>query len=190
MKRKITDLTEERTFYNRYRDAFGNRVSEPYQKAIKRKVNTVQGGARFGHYIIDYIILMFLNVLLVFMGVISYEISPTSGVDLFFNVASILLTLMYYFTLETTLGYTVGKLITNSVVVDEYGEKPDATRILGRTFSRLIPFEALSCLSERGWHDKFSKTFVVTREELATIKRLQQEQAGELYVDDRQDILD
>ncbi len=76
--------------------------------------------------------------------------------------------LIYYIPLEGFFGFTVGKLITGTRVVTENGGKPRWGQIVGRTFARFIPFEALSVLfwndkERRGWHDSLSKTCVVRR---------------------------
>ena len=72
----------------------------------------------------------------------------------------ILLYYLYYFIFEFTFRQTVGKMITKSKVVNvENGEKPNFSRILLRTLSRLIPIDFLSYLfSPNGIHDRLSKT--------------------------------
>lgn len=72
----------------------------------------------------------------------------------------ILLYYLYYFILELTLGQTIGKMITKTKVVNtENKEKPNFTRILTRTISRLIPIDFLTYLfSSNGIHDILSKT--------------------------------
>jgi uncharacterized RDD family membrane protein YckC len=67
--------------------------------------------------------------------------------------------------MEGLTGRTLGKLVTGTMVVDENGNKPEFSRIIGRTFCRLIPFDALSFLGEEhsGWHDTISKTKVIKR---------------------------
>ena len=62
----------------------------------------------------------------------------------------------------------MGKLITGTRVVTENGGKPRWGQIVGRSFARFIPFEALSVLfwndkERRGWHDSLSKTCVVRK---------------------------
>ena len=76
--------------------------------------------------------------------------------------------LLYYVPLEGFFGFTVGKLITGTRVVTENGGKPRWGQIVGRSFARFIPFEALSVLfwndkERRGWHDSLSKTCVVRK---------------------------
>lgn len=190
MKLKITDLTVEKTSFRKQTDASGNTIREPYQANVKRKVNCVQGGKRLGHYMIDYVILFAINFLLALAGIFSSSGDASGALEIIFNIGAIFTTVVYYFALESTMGTTIGKLVTNSVVIDANGNKPSPSRLLGRSFARLIPLEAFSCLGEQGWHDTFSKTYVVTKTELATLKRLQREQSGEVHVDDREDVLD
>jgi uncharacterized RDD family membrane protein YckC len=189
-KLKITELTEEKTFYHRDRDAFGNRTAEPYQAAVKRKVQTVQGWKRFGHYLIDLIILYAINFLIGLVFALIDPYTANTVPDLTWNLVSMLVTAIYYFGIEYAIGTSIGKLVTNSVVIDEYGDKPDGSTLLGRSFARIIPFEAFSCLGERGWHDTLSKTYVVTKTERDILHKLLEEQSGKIRVDDRHDILD
>jgi uncharacterized RDD family membrane protein YckC len=68
---------------------------------------------------------------------------------------------------------TVGKFITQTIVVDEHGEKPHHETILIRSLCRLIPFNPFSVLFlGRGWHDSISKTYVVNKKALDEKKRL------------------
>ena len=73
--------------------------------------------------------------------------------------------LFYYNVFEIFFARTVGKFITQTIVVNENGEKPNLETILVRTLCRLIPFELLSFLvmPARGWHDCISKTYVVNK---------------------------
>ena len=72
----------------------------------------------------------------------------------------ILLYYLYYFIFELTIGQTIGKMITKTIVVNiDNGERPNFTRILIRTISRLIPIDFLSYLFlYNGIHDILSKT--------------------------------
>ena len=196
MRATIHQITEIKTFYKRERDAFGNRTVEDYQKAIPRKVKLVTGLPRLAHYIIDALI---IGVILAgvhfflldgiyrgysfgfkFNGFIYYLI-PT--------IDQIIITVGYYFICEKTLQRTIGKFATNSVVINEYAEAPESGSLIGRSFSRLVPFDAISCLSDRGWHDRWSKTYVVTTNERHTLRKLLNQQQG-VFISDRLDILD
>ena len=81
--------------------------------------------------------------------------------------------LFYYNVFEIFFARTVGKFITQTIVVDENGEKPNHETILVRTLCRLIPFEILSFLGmpARGWHDRISKTYVVNKDLLDQKKK-------------------
>jgi len=74
----------------------------------------------------------------------------------------------YYTLMEGTFGFTLGKLITNTRVVDEYGRSPTFWKAFLRSLCRLIPFNAFSLLmsddeTRRGWHDSIPRAYVVNR---------------------------
>jgi uncharacterized RDD family membrane protein YckC len=62
------------------------------------------------------------------------------------------------------------KLILGRIVVNEYGEKPTFKQIVARSYSRIVPFEIFSCLSQFGWHDKWSDTFVLRKKDLIELQ--------------------
>jgi uncharacterized RDD family membrane protein YckC len=69
----------------------------------------------------------------------------------------------YYLGFEALFGKTPAKWITGTRVVTTRGRRPRFAQILGRTFTRLVPFEAFSFLGRKasGWHDTWSGTRVV-----------------------------
>ncbi len=81
--------------------------------------------------------------------------------------------LLYYVVLETFFGRTIGKFVTQTIVVDENGNLPKHDVILIRTLSRLIPFYEFSFIVNptRGWHDMLSKTYVVNKKLLEEKKQ-------------------
>lgn len=83
------------------------------------------------------------------------------------NSLAYLLYLAYYVAFEAATDRTIGKYITGTIVVKEDGSKPEFTDIFIRSISRFVPFEALSFFgkSGRGWHDKWSKTYVIKASE-------------------------
>jgi len=129
---------------------------------------------RFLNYLIDLIIFYSLFAIL---GIVLYFIADSvANEDLMYflddldNVNPLLdrlitafIMVLFYTVLEGFSQKTVGKLITQTKVVLEDGEKPSFGVILKRSLSRIIPFEAFSFLGEtsRGWHDSISKTYVV-----------------------------
>jgi uncharacterized RDD family membrane protein YckC len=63
-----------------------------------------------------------------------------------------------------TNGRTIGKLLTGTTVVTDYGSKPSTGAFMLRTLSRFMPFEAFSFFSANGkWHDTWTDTVVVKK---------------------------
>lgn len=114
-------------------------------------------GSRFGNAFLDGIAIRILIFIL-----------STDVLSIPYQIAWILpLTgyIAYYLILEYRLGQTVGKMLTGTVVVDEYGNRPSFRQVLLRFLVRHIPlFNALSFFfykDRRGWHDRWSGTYVV-----------------------------
>ncbi|MEO5787460.1 RDD family protein [Gelidibacter sp.] len=126
---------------------------------------------RFLNYLIDiitqYVIMFVLGFASVYigdylgyyeMGQFFTELSTIEDLTI-----SYLLLLLYYFTFESLTFRSLGKYATNTKVIMQNGEEPTPKDILIRTLCRLIPFDGLSFLGVKGkgWHDSFSKTYVV-----------------------------
>lgn len=132
----------------------------PRDGATQVKINLASAGQRIGNYVIDtivfYIILLVVAFVFGMLGLISD--SPLMLYPLVFAVM-----LGYYIIMEASFGKTVGKFVTGTKVVTENGEKPSLGAIIGRSFCRLIPFEAFSLLGSDtvGWHDSIPKTRVI-----------------------------
>jgi hypothetical protein len=195
-KKTIEDLKLTKTFYKRERDAFGNRTKEPYQAQIKREVNFITGWPRFGHYMIDAVIIGLLVLGVEFIS--NIYIGPdiglsgsSNGVDYNFlpSAPNIVITIAYYMICEATMQRTVGKFATNTVVIDQYAQATSKGALFGRTCARLVPFEAFSCLGKRGWHDRWSKTYVVKTEERDELLALLRD-TDNMYINESEEILD
>ncbi len=78
-------------------------------------------------------------------------------------VFSCFIIIAYYVILEWNTGRTLGKLVMGTKVIDESGGNPSFKQIIGRSFARLIPFEAFTFFGRQshGLHDKLSKTYVI-----------------------------
>lgn len=186
MMLKITELTETRwrTVYTR--DAYGNRERDTEKYIAYRLVRSVAPGPRFGHFIIDLIafqIVIFIveYVFEMLMQLTNFNISLNLTIGLISNIVLLLLYPACYAFCENKWQKTPGKFLTKTVVIDEYGNKPELRAIILRSLIRLVPFEPLSCTDasySNGWHDRWSKTWVVAEEELAQIKQLQTEQSA------------
>ena len=141
---------------------FAQEATEPQQFVMASQ------GKRVANYIIDRIcwtLLFFLLGLLLAAtgndGALAWleDINPILDYFLTAIVATLYYSLFEFFA----NGKTIGKLITRTRVINEYGETPDFGTILGRSLARFVPFEPFSFLGSQanGWHDKWSKTMVV-----------------------------
>ena len=113
-------------------------------------------------FIVDYISYLCLSVAI---GVGIALVFGQEGIDALERVPNLIVGMAiitaYYVFFEAIWGRTPGKFLMGTVVVTEHGEKPSFGQIIGRTLCRFIPFEPLSCLGERGWHDSIPKVLVV-----------------------------
>lgn len=142
-------------------------------------------GSRFANSLIDIFIFYILIAFLAAVFYLVLEFMVTDAIFDWINAIpsgfSTLLTysvyFLYFMILETLVGKTIGKLITKTSVVLENGEKPTKSAVAIRTISRFVPFDAFTYLGtpSRGWHDRWSKTYVVKDEVLRDHKRLHQQ---------------
>lgn len=171
---KITEIYIEKEYLKSERDAYGNRVKVPTIGRFKREPELVGHWARLGHYLIDFIIITALAFLLAILVALAFPKLFTSLTtplfyfklgyfEIRYDVFSMLLIVAYYLVTEATMQRSIGKFVTGTVVIDEYANKPPTSVLVGRSFARLIPFDAFSCLGARGWHDKVSATYVVKK---------------------------
>ncbi|MDR2122249.1 MAG: RDD family protein [Flavobacteriaceae bacterium] len=130
--------------------------------------NLAPKGLRLANYIIDLI--AFYIFMFIFMATLGFFLGITGNeslVPIFEDVLLVrLLIVVFYvvFMLTTEAafgGKSIGKIITGTKVVTEYGEKPTIRNFAIRNLYRLVPFDMLSFLDKVGWHDKWSNTRVV-----------------------------
>jgi hypothetical protein len=117
---------------------------------------------RFFHLLVDLIIclLIFSN----FIGIFLAILPNTLNERLLLWILAIIFRSVYYLFYETLLGATPAKLLSETRVVDEDGQKLKLSVGLQRTLIRFVPFEPFSFLSY-GWHDKWTNTIVVKEEQ-------------------------
>lgn len=136
--------------------------SEVSAPETSRAIVRAGKGRRFGTLLVDYAMFMLLSFCI---GVIIALLFGDRGVKALESIPDFVLGLLilssYYVFFEGIWARTPGKLVFGTVVVTEAGTKPSIKQVLGRTLCRFIPFEALSFLGERGWHDSIPKTHVV-----------------------------
>ncbi|PSL47459.1 RDD family protein [Chitinophaga niastensis] len=113
---------------------------------------------RFGNFIIDYVIAMAVLMAIAFMLGLQQIVLAEYEYQLIF----VLLYVGYCFIMEAFAnGRTIGKMITKTRVVRYDGQPLSPLTVLGRSFSRIVPFEAFSGLGDAPWHDKWTNTEVI-----------------------------
>ncbi|MTH14973.1 RDD family protein [Flavobacterium sp. LC2016-01] len=131
-------------------------------------------GIRFLNYILDGIfaflifagLCAFTGILIGLFGLTGLSVWMDNLGNWGWNFIMMLIYFFYYLITEGLFGRSLGKFITGTTVVNEYGEKTDFATILRRTLCRFIPFEIFSCLGTRGWHDSMTDTYVVNKKAL------------------------
>ena len=131
-------------------------------------------GRRLGNLFLDNIFVQILSVAVSFaFGMICglaltalgmpFDENAQGWIGIASFVLNILLVLGYYIITEAAFQRSPAKFITKTMVVRADGTRPSTGQIIGRTFARMIPFEAFSFLGTPpvGWHDSLSKTRVV-----------------------------
>lgn len=182
-KLKITEIKESYTVKSRIKGGGAGPDGSQFEyKTLTRykEVITVEGWARFGHYLLDvvfyYIFALILAIPIVVvcmaLGMDVGNIGEGSGL---YNLVDRLISWLilypgYYILFESSMQSTPGKLILGRVVVNEYGEKPGFFTIVKRSYSRIVPFESFSCFSALGWHDSWTDTMVIRKKDLEELK--------------------
>lgn len=125
-------------------------------------------GIRVANYFIDAIAFFILFVVLFLLfEVVGFEfLSYLELNPLIDRLISAVLYVLFMVLQEIIFkGRSIGKFLTGSVVVMEDGSQPDVQSYFIRNLCRIIPFDGLSFLGNRGWHDSISKTWVVNKKE-------------------------
>lgn len=181
--KKITELSEVKTTTTHYRDEYGNLIRGEQEVTVLRNVNSVNSDLRFVHFIID---LIFFQILWSLIGYVEGYLAILTKANLFTSltigffssIMSLISYPVFYFLFEYVWQRTPSKWLTKTIVIDEFGNKPELRSLVLRSLSRIVPFEPLSYLANaRGWHDRWSDTWVVKESELAEIKQLQAQQS-------------
>ncbi|MEI9957598.1 MAG: RDD family protein [Ferruginibacter sp.] len=130
-----------------------------YENERTAQFSPAPAGLRFTNRLIDAVLILYILWINAssLIAYFNFNISPR-----FYFLLEIPFLLFYYIILEGIFNTSAGKCATNTTIVNMQGERPSFAQILGRTFCRLIPFEAFSFLGEgaRGWHDSLTNTYV------------------------------
>lgn len=138
---------------------------------------------RFFHRILDLIVVTFAiypsfeYILRFLMKILDGSTSSFSPIWVVFQSREFIYifisgsTLLYYLIIESIFNTSIGKTILGNVIINNVAEQPSVKQRVGRTFARLIPFDAISFLAiSRGWHDSLTQTYLVKGEKIADIE--------------------
>ena len=131
---------------------------------------------RLMHFIID---IFFINILSVLVYLLSSFVTLNTSFPRVSDwidslnqyekiIYRVIICFFYYGLTEYFLSRTFAKYFTKTIVVLKDGSKPNFIAVLARTTLRIMPFECLTFLRGRepGFHDEYSKTFVVKKDKL------------------------
>ncbi|TZF89753.1 RDD family protein [Cognatilysobacter lacus] len=121
-------------------------------------------GRRFGTMVADYVIYYVLSLVISMAVIVAFGPGALQGGKAY--LITIPVYLSYYSGFEGVLGRTPGKFIFGTRVVTRAGGAPSFGQAIGRTLSRVIPFEPFSVLFASdgdaiGWHDSIARTKVI-----------------------------
>lgn len=125
-------------------------------------------GQRFINFIIDQVV--FIVVIVVMILCISFTIEDEMAVieaiehlpPVVDRLASLIIYGIYMAITEGIFkGKTVGKLITGTKAVRKNGDAISWKDAFFRGLVRIIPFEPLSALGIKPWHDRWTNTTVI-----------------------------
>jgi uncharacterized RDD family membrane protein YckC len=167
-EKKITDIFQEKVVKRkeRTRDGEWETIEKAYHE--KRPVNSLSPLLRFVHGFVDI-----LAMLILFDASLRLANALRISVDL-----SLLIWIIfpgYYILSEFYFQRTIGKFLTGSFVIDEFGRNPNFKTVFLRTVTRFVPYDAFSIFGEydgRYWHDRWTKTYVVSASEVSLIERI------------------
>ena len=180
---KITEIKEYYTVKRKQKNTEGKLVEVEKTLYRFKEVPYVTGWPRFGHFLLDRVFYYIFAVAFgVMLGIIIGLLGGARWIGSMNNtlldlILYVIVYPLYYIVLEGSTQASLGKLILKRIVVNEYGDKPTFKQIVGRSYARLVPFEQFSCFAEKGWHDEWSKTFVIRKkdlEDLLVLARLQE----------------
>jgi uncharacterized RDD family membrane protein YckC len=151
-----------------YRIPESDLLETPLVQAVEAASKT----RRFFNWLIDRLAiygLIFLAIILAYAIGDEEVVVWIDGIDTITDYAITYAAMLVYYTLmEGLLGFSIGKLVTDTRAVDAHGRRLTFWRALLRSLCRLIPFDAFSLLLSdddvrRAWHDSITGTYVVRR---------------------------
>jgi uncharacterized RDD family membrane protein YckC len=166
-KKRITDIFREKVVTRKERNQYGEMETVERVFKMKRPVDNLSMSKRFINLLVDSLVISLIQYPIGYLNMLNPSWT--------FILLAVLIYFLYYILFEFYLQRTIGKFITGSIVVNEYGDRPDFKMICLRTVIRIIPFEFISYFGQdenRWWHDRWTRTYVITKEELSLVTRI------------------
>jgi uncharacterized RDD family membrane protein YckC len=137
------------------------------QIAKTKEIHTPAGAPRtfrFFNWLIDTIVVaLTMTPYIIVTGFMSF-LQESFGPGMAVLIFSATLQIIYYLFFEAFFKATPGKFVTGTKVISAADTEATTLHIVGRTITRLIPFDGLSFFGSRGWHDSLPGTKVVMEE--------------------------
>lgn len=180
----VCSLTGQKPDFTGACPTFDARIGADISRVGKTRAFTPYSiglGKRFLNLVIDtvvYYVLVFISAFtlfsllaVVYPEIVNELIDEDGSTPLWAYAYAIVIYVLYYTGMESGMGRTIGKLVTGTQVVDIHGKKPTTGCAFRRSLARLVPFEGFSFLGSepRGWHDRWTDTFVVEKHTLEDI---------------------
>jgi len=166
-RKKITDIFREKLVTRKEHNEYGEIETVDRVFKIKRPVDNLSSTRRLINFFVDWLSLTLIQYPIRVMN----QANPSWT----WILVSIFIVFSYYILFEYYLQRTIGKFVTGSLVVNEYGDRPDFKTICLRTLIRIFPFDIVSFFwqgENRWWHDTWTRTYVITKDELSLITRI------------------
>ena len=183
--KKITELTVDYVRNDYYTDENGNRYRAPTEHTSLREVQSASHNKRTLNFLIDNFLILILAYLIALILEAMFQYTNFQfdrSISLILLIPTVFFA--YYYFFEFYLQKTIGKFLTNTIVIDEYANRPTRKQILWRTFYRIPRFRLINFyLNEymkrnkfcHGLHDRKTTTWVIPMEEFQQLKKMLQE---------------
>jgi len=173
---KITELIET-IEANAYVSGQNGQMSSKAHTYLRfREVEGMDLRSRFGAYFIDHVIITILSVS--FWGFLSGFPSKSYLVIWYVGIK-----ILYFSIQEIYFQSSLGKMLFDVIVVDEYGQKPSVKAILIRSVFRFFPITLILFL-DYIVHERFSETLLITKGELKELFELKEKNAKSIEIQD------
>jgi uncharacterized RDD family membrane protein YckC len=163
--KRLSTLTISKSASQVLVDVHGNPTKTIKNIKIPYVVPTVTPGIRFLYYLVELFVISNISITLIISSI--YLLHPIFPLMLYFFGL-----FLYYFISEAIGSTTIVKAIFGYTVINDFGQKITLKEAALRSLSRYVPFETFSCLGSPswGWHDKWTKTYVVKKSEVKNIQ--------------------